>query len=255
MTEHTTRRRPRPDTAVGSQLSGLHGSGVRGPSPVRTHLPGTSGSRPDPATAALLPLRLRPVCHAASTGRRTRRANRRKVRRRPSRRDGCGWWPRWRCCLVVGLVIALVIANSSTAGDGRRTARRCPSRVDHNDQATADDHAALRPLPARSSRHPTTTPPSESATPGGNRDGGLHGHRQRPGHQHHLRRHRRRAADRVQRRAAVAQGSRTAKPRQGFGERDDHQRRAARSPARSRSTAPRSRANTGNGLTICTALR
>ena len=228
MTNHTTRRRPRADPTVGPQLSRIPRSGVCRPAPVRTHLPGTPGTRPHPAAAAVLALRLRPVRHRSVP--RTGQYGPPYPPGEPPEGPPTPKSPRWlwvvaavAVLLVVGLVIALVVVNSSK----QDTVVAPPPMPEPTTTTTRTPPTttSLRPLPPIVPvPTPSTTPPSESATPGRDRVGGLRGHRDRQGDQHHLCRHGQRAADGVQRRAAVAQGSRIAQSGRGFGEPDDHQR-------------------------------
>ena len=140
--------------------------------------------------------------------------------------------------------LAQVAALAVGGGRGGGTARCRPGdrlggrqqlETGHGRRAAADagtDHARrppgrrrqrrLRPLPPIVPV-PTTHPAQRVGDPGCNRDRGLRGQRRRQGDQHHLRRHRQPAADRVQCRAAVAQGSGIAQSGRGFGEPDDHQ--------------------------------
>ena len=224
MTDSPRPRRRRSDPTVGPQLSRLLRSGVCEPGPVRTHLPGPAGPGSHRAAAAVLPLWLRPVRHRAIRRGSTRRVNRRGAARRPKS-------PRWlwvvaavAVLIVVGLVIALVIVNSS-----KQDTVVAPPPMLEPTTTTTTRTPTTTPRCGRCRRSSrcrrTDTPPSESGDAGRNRDRGLRRQRRRPGHQHHLRRHRRRAADRVQRDAAVEQGSRVAQPGRGFGERQHHQRR------------------------------
>ena len=96
------------------------------------------------------------------------------------------------------------------AANGRR-----PVAVDaraqlHHTDTDADNDATHAPADHPGTDHRTA---HRIGDPRRDRDGDLRGHRRRPGHQHHLRRHRQPAADRVQRHAAVEQGSRAARVR------------------------------------------
>ena len=98
-------------------------------------------------------------------------------------------------------------------GDGRRAA--ADAGTNHDDHQDADDDAVAAAAAADrpGADHHTAQRVRYARR---NRDGGLRGQRQRQGDQHHLRRHRQRAADRVQRRPAVAQGSGVAQPGRGI---------------------------------------
>src|SRR5882757_2095248 len=90
----------------------------------------------------------------------------------------------------------------------------------HHDHPDTDHHAQRRSVTAVGH-----DPAGRIDGTGRDRDGGLRRGRVGPGHQHHLRRRRRPTADRVQRDAALEQGSRVGEARQPVGERQHHQRR------------------------------
>ena len=169
------------------------------------------------------PTHRKSVRPAVPTGRHAARATR--PERPRTRGCGCGRSRRWSVLVVLGLVIALVIVNSSQ----QQTVVAPPHRADRTDFTTA--HRPPRRAPT------TTRPATPCADPatndaarriddtGRDGDGRLRRHRDGPRHQHHLRRQRRRAADRVQRHAAVEQGGPADQARRPLGERQHHQRR------------------------------
>ena len=113
---------------------------------------------------------------------------------------------------VVGLVIALVIVNSSRQQTRRRPAAVADrAELHHADTPTTTSRTTTIPVAPAADADRPRRPPSPTA-PGATETVVYDVDRRRPGHQHHLRRHRRRAADRVQRDAAVEQGSRAAQP-------------------------------------------
>ena len=126
-------------------------------------------------------------------------ASRRRARTSPSRRGGCGWSAAVAVFLVVGLVIALVVVNSSQAGHGRCAAADAGALDLTTPNAFADDVAAAA-SPGRPGADAERHPAQRVGEPRRDRVGALRSHRNRQGHQHHLRRHRQRAADGVQRR-------------------------------------------------------
>ena len=218
MTDRSTRGQRRsgaePDAAVRLRLSRIHRSGVCEPSAVRP-APTRHPRRPRPPSSCP---RTRPM---ATT--RTRPAY------GPPYPPGAAAAavaedpksPRWLWIVagvavltVIGLVIALVIVNSS-----RQETVVAPLPLG----ARAELHHARTPT-TTPSRRPPRRPAADAAEHAvapparrhdrrrRDRHRGLRRRRRRPGHQHHLRRHRRRAADRVQRDAAVEQGGRAAQP-------------------------------------------
>ena len=157
--------------------------------------------------------------------------------------------PRWlwiaaagAVLLVAGLVLALVIVSSSSR-ESTVVAPASPSST---------TTTAPRPPPCRGCppHHPggcrspsddgsTADGPEPDAGARGHRHRGLQRHRGGPGDQHHLRRHRRDHADRVQRGIAVEQGvALSARPRTPPAWPSSTS--VATSPAACRSAAPRS---------------
>ena len=124
---------------------------------------------------------------------------------------------------VVGLVIALVIVNSSKQ---QTVVAPLPSLPEPTSTMPAPTTTSRTPDPclpaADAAEHAVYDQPTNA---GRDRNRRLQRRRRRPGHQHHLRRHRWRVADRVQRDAAVEQRGRAGPAGRGLRQRQHHQRR------------------------------
>ena len=140
--------------------------------------------------------------------------------------------PRWlwfvagiSVLMVIGLVIALVIVNSSRQQTvvAPLPSMTEPSFTTPTPTTSPRPTIPVFPLPTLPSTPSTTSPTVLNA--GCHRNRGVRRLGRRSGHQHHLRRYRRCVADRVQRDAAVEQGGRAGPAGRGLRQRQHHQRR------------------------------
>ena len=239
--------------------SWIQRSGVRQPGALRPHL---SGTPPDPRPTERLPPYGDSGYDPYATGQYGPPSTAPASHRQPPPPEEPKS-PRWLWIVagdrrppVIGLVIALVIVNSSqqqtvvappptrspTSRDATPTTTRLPTAP-----------RTTRPCRCPRCRRSRPRPAGRTTTPGATETVVYDVSRHRPGHQHHLRRHRRTAADRVQRDAAVESRSRRCPSRPRIGQRQHHQRRP-RSELLDHRQRVQVQQRTGTGLTICTAV-